>query len=240
MTQQRDTCEPSAQHLQSDFLTAAAHQLRTPLTSIRGYIELLLSGAAGPLAPRQETYLEAVARNARRLERLVGTVIDMARLETGGFAVEVAPANIVDVAHEAVEAMVSEAGAAGIDLSLTAEFPVLEARADPIRLRRAVEELISNALRHTPKGGKVTVTVTPTQGGVCLDIADTGVGIPPDVRQRVFDSFFTIEGSRLRGAEGVGLGLAHVRAIVAACGGTVSLDTALGAGSRFAITLPGP
>jgi len=230
--------EKGLEEMRSEFITAAAHQLRTPLTSVRGYVDLLLSGAAGKLDQRQRSYVQAVQRGCQRLEKVVGRVLDLARMEAGALEVEFEPVDIPRVVREAVAAAAAEAEAAGVSLELTADPDSLVMQSDPTRLRQVVEELVGNALHHTPRGGAIRVDTRSWQQGARIVVTDTGVGVPPEARDRLFEVFFRVEGSQVRDQEGAGLGLAIAHSVVSALGGTLEVESALGRGSAFTVTLP--
>lgn len=231
--------EKDLERIRSEFITAAAHQLRTPLTSVHGYVELLLSGAAGQLDDRQRGYLEAVQRNCQRLEKVVGTVLDLVRIESGALEVELEPVDVSKVVRAAVAAAAAQAKAAGVELELVCDPEGLIIASDPARLGQVVEELIGNALHHTPRGGSISVETRRRDHGARIVVTDTGVGVPTDAQGRLFEVFFRVEGSQVRDAEGAGLGLAIAHAIVRALGGALEVESTLGRGSTFTISLPG-
>ncbi|MFQ6133511.1 MAG: ATP-binding protein [Armatimonadota bacterium] len=230
--------EKDLEQIRSTFITAAAHQLRTPLTSVRGYVELLLSSTGAELSETQRGYLEAVQRSCRRLEKVVGAVLDLARVEAGALEVECQPVDVALLVREAVATAAPQAEDAGVSVELTSEPDSLVMQSDPARLMQVVEELLTNALRHTPRGGSIRVATQPNDGGARIVVTDTGVGVPAEAQSRLFEVFFRVEGSQVRDAEGAGLGLAIAQAIVGALGGTLEVESVLGRGSTFTITLP--
>jgi signal transduction histidine kinase len=221
-------------------LTAAiSHDLRTPLASVRAMIEALDDGIVDDDAGRHRYYV-TMRREIERLARMMDDLFDLDRLDAGALALDRRPIALHEVAAEVVDAMQAQAVRCGVRLSLDgragAPIPI-----DGTRIERVIANLVRNALEHTPAGGTVTVSVWPDGAWVRLEVADTGHGIDADELPRIWDRFHRGERSRPRsiaGSEGAGLGLAIVRGIVEAHGGTVCVDSSPGDGARFMIALP--
>ncbi len=217
-----------AKDAERSFLLSVSHELKTPLASIRGHGEALLDRvievpqAAG-----------VVVQEANRLERLVRDLLDLARLNQRAFTVTPQTVDLADVANEAVSRHETEAGRVGVSLVADPTRPAA-AVADPDRVLQVLSNLIENALRSTPAGGTVTVTA---QAGR-LEVADTGPGLDPDELDRAFERFFLYQRHRTNRAVGTGLGLAIVKELSEAMGGSVTVESTLGAGTRFVVTLP--
>jgi PAS domain S-box-containing protein len=232
--------ERQLQRMKSEFITGASHELRTPLTSIRGYTELLLSGGAGAISAPQRECLEALDRNSERLAQLVAAIIDLSRIEGGVFDVSVEETDVVAIGRAATQRTGREAEAYGVGVEFNGPAESIVTQSDPRRLRQVIEELLDNALRHTPTGGRIETTVWQEDGGFAIRVADNGVGIVREQLGRIFEPLQKIEGSAVRGGDGVGLGLAVVRAIVTQLGGRIQVESSLGEGSTFTVSFPLP
>jgi len=219
-----------AEQLERNFLMSVSHELRTPLTAIRGHVEALREGVVTEEELRVAS-LTVIAAEAERLERLVGDVLDLAKLGAHRFTVlreEVEMERLIDRAYAAFS---EEARRRGIDYRRTVEGkPVIVSDGD--RVLQIISNLLSNAFRWTPDGGRIELELKAQDGTVCVAVDDTGPGIPPDDRERIFRPFWSHDGG------GTGLGLAIARELAGALGGRVSLDSATSGGSRFELVLP--
>ncbi|HME71413.1 MAG TPA: ATP-binding protein [Myxococcota bacterium] len=223
------------EELRNDLVSTVAHQFRTPLTSLRMAIHLCLEGIAGPLTAKQQDLLYAGREECERLQGIVEELLDLARLQSGSI-----PLDLEDVAAEALleeTAKAHRADAHAKNVTLEVE-PVLEearVRADPQRLRLVFQNLLENALHHTPEGGRVSLRASEEAASVRFEIADSGPGIPEDQQGRIFEKFYRGPGGAGGGA---GLGLSIARDVVRAHGGEIGVDSAPGRGSTFWFTLP--
>lgn len=219
------------------LLADVSHELSTPLTSMRGYLETLaMPGTQSDQATR-DRYLQVVSDETRRLEAIVGDLLDLARLEAGGTAID-----RDDVAVEsifgAVEARhVRVAATAGVTLRTSIEPGAEIVRGDGRRLEQALQNLVANGVRHTPTGGVVTVESRREGSSIVLSVRDTGEGIAPEHLPHLFDRFYKVETARGTSAQGSGLGLSIVKAIVDRHGGTVHV-TSSSSGTTFELRLP--
>lgn len=218
------------------FIAAIGHDLRTPLSSVRAFAEGLCDGLARE--PEKATrYGQVILEKTRELERLVEGLFDYARLDLPGASARVEPVDGQRYLTAAVQAFQPAAAKRGIHL--TATGPALTLWVDPDLFVRAMNNLLTNALRHTPEGGSVSVTWGPTpEGGATVAIADTGEGIPAEEIPLLFAPLHRTDRSRSRRSGGAGLGLAITSRIVAAHGGTITCESQVGTGSRFTIHLP--
>jgi len=228
--------EREAARLKDEFLSLVSHELRTPLTSVLGYLELLQDGT-DPLSDEQREYLGIIERNARRQLRLVGDLLLTAQVDAGTFAITPAPLDLADVARASASAATPNAEAAGVTLELDAAPAPLQG--DVGRLGQAVDNLLSNALKFTPRGGAVRLRVAPLPGGGAqLAVQDTGIGIPPDELAQLTTRFFRATTATRRAIPGVGLGLSITQAVVDAHGGTLDIASTVGEGTTFTLELP--
>lgn len=231
------TGEREAERVKEEFFSLVSHELRTPLTSILGYVELVLAEEDEAIDPEHRHHLQIVERNAQRLLRLVGDLLFAAQVESGTLLLEPTAVDLPQVTAEALEAARPRAEDAGIALDGRIE-PVPVTLGDRDRLAQVLDNLISNGLKFTPAGGRVEVRLRAEEGEAVLEVADTGVGIPAADRERIFDRFFRAANATARAVPGVGLGLMIVRAIVSAHGGTIDVDSEVGAGTTFHVRLP--
>ena len=221
--------------MKDDFVASVSHELRTPLTSIRGYLELVRED--GGLSPEQDRMLGIVDRNADRLLGLVTDLRFIAELDAGKLHLNATPVGLVAVAAESVEAAGPRAHAAEIELHLEAEDHVV-VPGDRTRLAQVFDNLISNAIKFTPAGGRVDVRVFRSDASAVVEVSDTGTGIPEDERLHLFERFFRTSGAIRAAVPGTGLGLAIVGAIAASHGGTVRVESSDGGGATFLVSLP--
>lgn len=235
-----------ARRREGEFLASVSHELRTPLTAIRGYVEALEEGAVRNAKGRTEA-LAVIKSETARLERLVRDVMDLARLDAQEFRLEIADADLADVVRAAASAHRAEAAAAGVTIAVDVEGG-LPCRTDAGRVRQILTNLIENAVRVTPPGGRVSVGGRNAGGEVVLNVADTGPGIPAEHVPHVFErSYLRNVAPRGDGASdaddgrpvaGSGLGLAIVRELARALGGRVEVTSTPASGTTFCVTLP--
>jgi signal transduction histidine kinase len=217
--------------MERNFLMSVSHELRTPLTAIRGHVSALLEGVVDD--PReQQASLETVEAEATRLERLVGDILDLAKLDTHRFTVmreEVDMGALVDQAYETYR---DEARRRGIEYRRSGDArPVITSDGD--RVLQVVGNLISNAFQATPDGGTVSLELARRNGTVSVAVEDSGPGIAEEKREQLFRPFISESGN------GTGLGLAIAKELSVALGGKIELRSELGKGSRFELVLPG-
>jgi signal transduction histidine kinase len=224
-----------ADRLKDEFVALISHDLRTPLTSIIGYLELTLDD--GNLTEKQRGYLDVADRNADRLLHLVNDLLFVARLEAGQLQLHPSELDLAAVARQSVAEAGPRAAANGIELICEADAAA-PVQADRGRMFQVLDNLVSNAIKFTPSGGDVRVSVAPMNGVVRLEIADTGIGIAPEDQQRLFERFFRTSTVAQRQIPGTGLGLYIARAIVEAHGGSIAVRSEPGEGTSFCVELP--
>ena len=217
-----------------DLVAAVSHDLRTPITSLR-----LLAEAVGDDivdGDLRRAYLIRMRTHIDALSALIDDLFELARLEAGDISWSLERVALGELVGETVEAMRLEAEAKGIVVSASVPRGLLPARANPEKLQRVLFNLIQNAIRHTPADGSVVVRAEPSEAGIEVEIADSGVGIPPEERERVFGAFYRGGADAARTGDGAGLGLAVSRAIVEAHGGRIWLaDSPRGTRVRFSL-----
>ncbi|MCC7360365.1 MAG: HAMP domain-containing protein [Anaerolineales bacterium] len=226
----------ATQQAQREFLANVSHELKTPLTSIQGFAQALLDGTADSPAVTEHA-AQIIYTEAERMRRLVEGLLELARLEAGAPALRRSPLDLRAQLGAVLERFGPRAQAAGVTLvnALPAALPTLTADGD--RLAQVFDNLLDNALKHTPAGGQVTLTALPTGREVVVAVSDTGAGIPAADLDRLFERFYQVDKSRARPG-GVGLGLAISREIVAAHGGRMEAQSVVGQGSTFTVHLP--
>ena len=228
-----------ASRAKSEFLAVMSHELRTPLNAIGGYAELIEMGLRGPVTPEQRADLERIQRSQRHLLGLINGVLNYARLEGGtvDYAIEDVPLDDVLATCEALTA--PQVRARGLELAFAGCDASLAARADREKVRQVVLNLLSNAVKFTEPGGRVAMSCAATgEDMVAVRVADTGRGIPAEQLERVFQPFVQVDARLARTQEGVGLGLAISRDLARGMGGDLTVESEVGAGSTFTLTLP--
>jgi signal transduction histidine kinase len=224
-----------ADRLKDEFVALISHDLRTPLTSIMGYLELVLDD--GNLTEEQRGFLNVADRNADRLLRLVNDLLFVARFEAGQLELRPTELDLAAIVRQSVEESGPRAAAGGVELTCEAG-DVSSVRADKGRMFQLVENLVSNAIKFTPAGGDVRVSVTPVNGVVRLEVADTGIGIASVEQEHLFERFFRASTASEHQIPGTGLGLYITRAIVEAHGGSIAVRSDPGEGTSFCVELP--
>ena len=232
-----------AHQMQRDFIANVSHDLKTPLTSIQGFSQAILDGAVRDEAGYRQA-AGIINTEAQRMTRLVAELLTLARLESGLHSLELHPVDLGEVVAQLALAMQPQARDAGVSLSarlLVQQAPVL---ADVDKLKQAFGNLVDNALKHTPPGGKVTLEMSRIPGGVMLKVIDTGKGISPQELPRVMERFYQIDKARTTGSlpsadeRRIGLGLAIAREIVNAHRGGITIESAVGMGTTVFVSLP--
>jgi signal transduction histidine kinase len=222
--------------MKNQFVSSVSHELRTPLTSMVGYLELLREGEAGDLNEDQGHWLEIIDRNCHRLNDLIEDILVTSRLDTGRFSLTPESVDLLELVASQVESIGPTAQRRGVRLELVADDALPPLHADGMRLGQLIDNLLSNAVKFTPDGGTVTITLTRERSVARLRVSDTGVGIPAEDVVHLFDRFF--RASTAIGVPGTGLGLSIARAIAEAHGGTIAVDSLVGAGTTFTVDLP--
>jgi CheY-like chemotaxis protein/anti-sigma regulatory factor (Ser/Thr protein kinase) len=234
----RRELEVVSQH-KSEFLASMSHELRTPLNAVIGFSEVLLDQMFGPLNERQEDYLHDIWTSGRHLLELLNEILDLSKVEAGEMVLEPRIISVPAVLSYALSLVRERAAVHAIDLRLEVADDVELVEADELRLKQVVLNLVSNAVKFTADGGTVTVRAWREGADLCVSVTDSGIGVPEEDRERIFESFQ--QGGR--GApreEGTGLGLTLCRRIVELLGGRMWLESQVGVGSTFGFSAPLP
>ena len=222
------------EEVRSDFVANASHELKTPLTTIRGFAETLLDDEPPEELRRQ--FLSAIHANTLRLQRMADDLLDLSRIESGGWIPHSEPVRLAEAVQEAWEPFRTEAEGKPITFGTSGDGT---ARADRQGLLQIFRNLMENALRHTPAGGSIRVAVAPgPEGLLTVTVTDTGEGIPSSALPRIFERFYRADSSRAREVGGTGLGLSIVRHLVESMGGKVEAESQLGRGTTIRFTVP--
>jgi two-component system phosphate regulon sensor histidine kinase PhoR len=224
------------EQMRIDFVANVSHELRTPLSAVMGALETLSDPQQDDVA--RERFLDIGRRNAARLQAIVADLLDLSAIEAEGDRMHVSPTRILAPLKTAASALAGAAESKGVKLFLPAQDASILVNGNAQRLEQVFTNLLENALKYTPKGGRVSVNVRTTPSHVSVDVEDTGIGIPASSLPRVFERFYRVDRSRSREMGGTGLGLAIVKHVMRAHGGTVDVKSEEGRGSTFTITLP--
>jgi len=224
--------------LKDEFVGLISHELRTPLSSILGYLELMRDDEESPLSYEQVQYLGVAERNAHRLLRLVGDLLFTAQVGSSSFSLVASDIELAPVVRASLESAKPVADAAGVSLSADMCEVSLKIHGDAVRLGQAVDNLISNAIKFTPRGGSVAVIVGEVDGKAEITVTDTGMGIPEDELDKLFARFFRASTATRAAVPGVGLGLTITKAIIVAHEGELDVASIVGVGTSFIVRLP--
>jgi signal transduction histidine kinase len=220
--------------LKDEFVSSVSHELRTPLTSIGGYVELLLADARDDAT---RSHLEVVHRNSARLLGLVSDLLFAARLQSGQLELHPGPVDLRELVEQTVESARPHAQAGRVELRAhTERVPLVSG--EHARLAQLLDNLVSNAIKFTPEGGAIDISLGARDGYVRLDVSDTGIGITEQERAHLFERFFRTQSVLERHIPGTGLGLYISKAIVEAHGGRIAVRSGEGAGTTFVVELP--
>ena len=228
--------------LKSEFVATVSHELRTPMTSIKGYVEVLLMGAAGELSEQQTQFLEVVLSNTQRLNVLVNDLLDVSRIDAGKYDLSMQPLRLQDLAGAVVEEQLQQAETEEKPLSIVSEIPsdLPRVRGDEERVRQILANLVNNAYHYTPADGRIHVRAKALGDEVQIDVKDDGIGITQEDQARVFERFYRGEDPLVLATAGTGLGLSIVQQLIDLHGGRIWLKSngIPGEGSIFSFTLP--
>jgi len=225
--------------MKSDFVSNVSHELRTPLTAIKGAVDLILREVAGPLTEKQIHYLTRVRSNTQHLAGLINDLLDLSKIESGKSEVKSSRVSLAGLVHEVVETLRPVAAEKEITLEATISAPSILVWADRDKINQVLMNLVDNAIKFMPAQGRVTLSASRNgNGSVQVSVSDTGPGIPPDEKEKIFDKFHQIAQAGDAKPKGTGLGLAICKAVVDLHGGTIWVEPEPSGGSIFYFTLP--
>ncbi|HVF40867.1 MAG TPA: HAMP domain-containing sensor histidine kinase [Gemmatimonadaceae bacterium] len=227
----------SANGAKSDFLAVMSHELRTPLAAIMGYQELLADGITGPINEQQAQQLGRIKASARHLLSLIDEVLTFTRLDAGRERIEIEAVSLASLLSEAAELIDPLAKAKNLELIVDSPEEAVIVRTDPTKVRQMLVNLLSNAVKFTDKG-TVRLSGKSLDSEIHLSVSDTGIGIPAEHHHRIFEPFWQVEQKATRRASGTGLGLTVTRRLANLLGGDVTVQSSVGEGTTFTITLP--
>jgi signal transduction histidine kinase len=230
------TADRELDRMRDAFVATVSHELRTPLTSISGFLEMMQEEEHG-LGEAGRRYLDVIRRSTDRLHALVEDLLLIAQIEAKRVELQIAPVDAVELMSRAIEAVRPTADDKGVELELVSDSPP-PVRGDAIRLTQVLDNLVSNAVKFTNDGGKVTLSAHAQNGDVVLVVADTGIGVPSEEQGQIFSRFFRASTATRLAIPGTGLGLAISRALVEQHGGTIAFESAEGAGTKVFVSLP--
>jgi two-component system, OmpR family, sensor kinase len=233
----REEALRTSDRLRRQMLADVSHELKTPLTAMRGYVETLRMSDITLDAATRERYFATLERETARLDRIVKDLLDLARLENRVGSLDVRLFAMQRVFEHVAQRHEHEAKTSGVDLRMHVDDLADQVTADPGRIEQVVENLVANAIRHTPPDGRVEMSATTEGASIIVTVADSGGGIPPEDLPFVFDRFYKVDQARANGSEGSGLGLSISKAIVESHGGTMTVTSAPGR-TVFTFTLP--
>ncbi|MGB9724675.1 MAG: ATP-binding protein [Chloroflexia bacterium] len=223
--------------LKSEFVSTVSHDLRSPLTTVRGYADLV--GMLGPLTEEQRGAVERIRRAVEQMNELITDLLDLGKIEAG-IEMEMGPCSLNTVVLEAVETLSPRAAEKGLKLTAEIGRDVPVVRGNARRLRQVVVNLVENAIKYTPSGGSVQVRLERDEKEVICSVSDTGIGIDPQDQKGLFQKFYRVRSPQAEGIPGTGLGLAICRSIVEQHGGRIGVRSMPGRGSTFFFALPVP
>ncbi len=220
------------------FISTVSHELRTPLTSITGYLELISEGEMGLLEPELEQGIAVVSRNAQRLQALVEDLLTLSEYDSDTVGLQLSAVDLASVVEEGHDALAPLLTRRRLSVELELGERVSLVSADREQLQRVVTNLLTNAVKFTPDGGRVSVSLKQTESGAVLTVTDTGMGIPEDEQDRLFSRFFRSTLSMTDEIQGTGLGLALCKSVIEAHGGTIALASVEGMGTTVTVDIP--
>lgn len=226
-----------ANNLKTEFLTNMSHELRSPLHTIIGFAELLAEQTVGSLNETQKRFISHIQKDSSHLLNLINDLLDLSKIEAGRLELRYEPIQVGEIVREVFSSVRPRATAKSVEIrmDLSSSVPVL---ADRLRLKQILHNLLTNAIKFTPSDGKVWVEIVAGNGFAEISVSDTGIGVPEDQQQAVFDKFHQVKAVTSGGTEGTGLGLAITKGLIEQHGGTIWLRSKQGTGSCFTFRIP--
>ncbi|MCB0209043.1 MAG: GAF domain-containing protein [Anaerolineae bacterium] len=235
-----------ANQSKTEFMSTASHELKIPMTSIKGYAKLLQMGAGGPLSDKQKDFLEVISNNVDRMDRLVSDLLDVSRIEAGRIRLEIDDVEFKQVIEDVVESVQNQVKSKKLHLTLNVDENLPQIRADYNRMVQIMTNLVSNAYKYTPEGGDIVVIAQPYFNGdvngdvqgIKVTVKDTGYGIAQEDMDKLFTNFFRSSDQNIRNEPGTGLGLSITKKMIENHGGELVVKSEYGKGSAFTFTTP--
>ncbi len=235
----RDITEQKrVERMKDEFVSTVSHELRTPLTSIHGAIDLIARGKAGRMTPEAEKLLDVAVRNSHRLKRLINDLLDVQKIEMGEERFDMKPLELAPLVAESLEENRSFGEQFNVEFAFEDLLPRAKVRGDDARLKRVLDNFLSNAAKFSPPDSRVEVSISRNKQAVRVAVRDHGQGIPKDFREKIFDKFTQADSSMTRERGGTGLGLNIAKMIIERHGGTIDFETRLNKGTTFYFELP--
>ncbi len=228
----------NANRAKDEFLSIVSHELRTPLTSLTGFLSVLLEGEAGPISDQQKKFLGIAKQSATRLNLIISDLLDVSRIESGRLNLEMGECSLYEILRTSHEGLKASAAGKSIQLRLQAVPNLPQIWGDPSRIQQVVDNIVSNAIKFTDRGGEVDIFGEEKGDFLQVSIRDTGPGLTTAEQEKVFDMFYQADASTRRSAGGAGLGLAIARGIVNMHGGQISVQSEKGKGATFTFLIP--
>lgn len=224
--------------LKSDFLNTTSHELRTPMTAMKGYLQMLIKNKFGRINKDQNKALEVIHRNTERLDRLVGDILDTSRLESGTMKFEPKKTNVKKLIDEIIETMQAVGDVKKIKIKRDIKESIPDLIIDKTRFSQVIVNLINNAIKFSPEGSVINLKVKNDKDGVLFEVQDFGIGVSKDDQNKIFNVFYQVDSGTDRTFGGTGLGLTISRGIVLGHGGDIWVESQKGKGSSFKFTIP--
>jgi signal transduction histidine kinase len=227
--------------IKSEFVSVASHELRTPLAAIKNAIQLILTGKTGAINEAQTKFLSMAERNISRLTNILNDLLNLSRIESGKMKMDFEKLDLRSLIENILSSFKAQVDGKSITLQMEVPQKVPAVYGDREKVEQILTNLVGNALKFTPEGGEVVISVEPYDGGgkmMAIAVKDSGIGIPPDQFEKIFDKFYQVEGSLQRSVGGTGLGLAITKGLVEAHQGKIFIESGVGKGSTFTFTLP--
>ena len=223
-----------------EFISMASHQLRTPLTSVKGYISMILEGDAGPVNDTQKRFLDQAFLSSQRMVYLIADLLNVSRLKTGKFVIEANPTYLPDVVESEINQLQETAKARELELVFTKPAEFVTLNLDETKIRQVIMNFVDNAIYYTPRGGRITVALKQLKNSIEYTVTDTGIGVPKKDQHHLFTKFYRAANAKKSRPDGTGLGLYMAKKVVIAQGGAMIFKTTEGKGSTFGFTFPIP
>jgi len=225
--------------MKEDFMSSVTHELRSPMTAVKGYVNLILDGKAGPMSEKQREYLTIVRNNTARLGRFINDILDLAKIEAGMMEIKPEPMSVREVANEILTLLKAISDQKNIKLIVDIPESIPQIMADRDRIGQIITNLVGNSLKFTPDGGSVTVKGVEEGEFLKMAIIDTGIGIPKEYIGKIFNKFEQVSEhkQKVKTAKGTGLGLAIARGLIIGHGGKIWIESEVDKGTTFFFTL---